>query len=250
MSRDLEIKMEQIANGKPFDAEQINDELYNELVKSIGAADTYAGEILRAVNRIIYRFNNDGDQAGIGYGRETVNPAVRYLNYKLGRKSPDIEMLYDSIYEPLASSTYERILKNILYTCIRLIAIGKLWNKSNNEDYNDYANDNYDYDDSKEYDDYEDEEDNIYENLHSKNMNKIIIDANNPKSFRHLNEAYLEQSDFAEAAKWLVKYLQDNGEKICSYYQQHGSDTGHIGYDALERVINSTCLWVNKEYVK
>ena len=28
---------------------------------------------------MLYRYYNDGDVAGEGYGRETVNPAVRYL---------------------------------------------------------------------------------------------------------------------------------------------------------------------------
>lgn len=75
-----------------------------------------------------------------------------------------------------------------------------------------------------------------------------IFDANDPKSYRHINEAYLEAEDFADAAKWLVKYLGDNNNKICEYYQQHESKTGAIGAEALARVINSTCLWIEKEY--
>ena len=54
-------------------------ELFGKLVPGTGKCDTIGGEILRAVNRIGYRWWNDGDKAGEGYGRETVNPAVRFL---------------------------------------------------------------------------------------------------------------------------------------------------------------------------
>ena len=60
-----------------------NDEkwkkLYDEYVPSMGAAETIGGEILRAMTRIIYRFYNDGDMVGIGYGNETCNASDRYL---------------------------------------------------------------------------------------------------------------------------------------------------------------------------
>lgn len=54
-------------------------ELFEKYVPMSGAAETVGGEIVRAMNRIGYRFYNDGDKAREGYGRETVNPACRYL---------------------------------------------------------------------------------------------------------------------------------------------------------------------------
>ena len=53
--------------------------LYDKLVPSSGNADTVEGEIIRAVNRIIYRWGNDGDHFARGYGAETVGPAMEYL---------------------------------------------------------------------------------------------------------------------------------------------------------------------------
>lgn len=44
-----------------------------------GKADTLYGEIIRAINRIGYRYNNDGDHIGVGYGKETCNAAARFL---------------------------------------------------------------------------------------------------------------------------------------------------------------------------
>lgn len=58
--------------------EEINA-LFEELVPASGKADTVAGEIVRAVARIGYRNYNDGDHIGVGYGKQTCNPAARYL---------------------------------------------------------------------------------------------------------------------------------------------------------------------------
>ena len=60
------------------------DDLFKRLVPFEGKADTVAGEIVRAVSQICYRYYNDGDRLGIGYGRETCNPAGRYLALKCG----------------------------------------------------------------------------------------------------------------------------------------------------------------------
>ena len=54
-------------------------DLFSELVPIKGAAESVAGEIIRAAERIMYRWYNDGDMLGIGYGNETCNPAARYL---------------------------------------------------------------------------------------------------------------------------------------------------------------------------
>ena len=53
--------------------------LFDELVPAVGKADSLAGEIIRAVSRIGGRFFNNGDRIGIGYGKETCNPAARFL---------------------------------------------------------------------------------------------------------------------------------------------------------------------------
>ena len=55
------------------------DTLFDELVPAEGKADSLAGEMVRAISKIGYRFFNDGDQIGIGYGRETCNPPARFL---------------------------------------------------------------------------------------------------------------------------------------------------------------------------
>lgn len=58
------------------------DALFEELVPASGKADTVAGEIIRAVCRIGYRWFNDGDMVGVGYWKETCNPARDTLRRK------------------------------------------------------------------------------------------------------------------------------------------------------------------------
>lgn len=69
--------------------ERIN-ELFEELVPESGKAESLAGELVRAMARIGYRWYNDGDQVGIGYGRETCNPAARFLIHKGNKEVGDL----------------------------------------------------------------------------------------------------------------------------------------------------------------
>lgn len=55
------------------------DDWFEFLVPSTGKADTVAGELVRAVSRIGYRYFNDGDMFFSGYGRETCGSDVAYL---------------------------------------------------------------------------------------------------------------------------------------------------------------------------
>lgn len=55
------------------------NKLFEELVPTSGKADSLAGELVRATARIGYRFFNDGDMVNQGYGKETCNPAARFL---------------------------------------------------------------------------------------------------------------------------------------------------------------------------
>ena len=54
--------------------------LFKKLVPSNGPAETVEGEMVRAMNRIIYRCYNDGDVIGRGYGKETVDPSAKWLS--------------------------------------------------------------------------------------------------------------------------------------------------------------------------
>ena len=58
------------------------------LMPPSGKAETVAGEIIRAVDRLWYRWYNDGDKINVGYGKETCNGSARYLEAVLGAELP------------------------------------------------------------------------------------------------------------------------------------------------------------------
>lgn len=53
--------------------------LFNLLVPDQGKCNTQAGELLRAIGKILYRDWNDGDKFYQGYGLETAAPAAAFL---------------------------------------------------------------------------------------------------------------------------------------------------------------------------
>ena len=64
------------------DNDPIEDELnklFKELVPSNGHADTFEGELVRAIMRIWYRYFNDGDYYFRGYGIETCGSSAAFL---------------------------------------------------------------------------------------------------------------------------------------------------------------------------
>lgn len=89
--------------------------LFDELVPMSGKAETVAGEIVRAISRIGYRNYNDGDHIGVGYGRETCNPAARYLAKNAGEAAAaDISNIWgvynDDRYDTLLAALEADVL--------------------------------------------------------------------------------------------------------------------------------------------
>ncbi len=87
-------------------AERLNA-LSDVLVPASGKCNSLAGELVRATERIGYRFFNDGDQIGIGYGKETCNPAARFLI----KKAPtEIGNLVAALWGMASEEGYEAVL--------------------------------------------------------------------------------------------------------------------------------------------
>lgn len=83
------------------------DKLFDELVPKSGKAESLAGELVRAASRICYRFFNDGDMVGVGYGKETCNPAARFL---LSHGNACIRSLTQDLWNALTEEAYQLIL--------------------------------------------------------------------------------------------------------------------------------------------
>lgn len=130
--------------------EKINS-LFDELVPGSGKADTVAGEIIRAISRIGYRNYNDGDHVGVGYGKETCNPAARYLMKNTNDEVADaIADLWgvepDNLYDGRLGNLEKKVLDYIERH-------PELKSTPNIIDMWDY------YDETEDVDDYEDDED-------------------------------------------------------------------------------------------
>lgn len=123
---------------------RIND-LFEELVPSMGKADTVAGEIVRATCWLGYRNWNDGDHIGVGYGNETCNPAARYL---LNTEDPDIVKIIDDMWGVQSDRLYDAAMEVLLESVLNYLdKHPELKTKENTEDMFDYTNPDEDVDD-------------------------------------------------------------------------------------------------------
>jgi hypothetical protein len=109
------------------------DEWFDKLIPECGKADTVAGEILRAMCRINYRWYNDGDYAGYGYGIETAGSACTYL---IGFS--DLEWYVETLLNitPDHDDAYEKALIELCSAIIDYLESHKdLFDEANNDDY-------------------------------------------------------------------------------------------------------------------
>lgn len=91
------------------------ESLNEKYLCSEGKCETVAGEMLRAYNRVVYRQYNDGDVAGEGYVRETVNHALRYLFSQLPSIKRFFEINHYDKSIDFFDYDYETILNKICF---------------------------------------------------------------------------------------------------------------------------------------
>lgn len=101
-SKALEI-LEEIKNShEPFET------AFNLLVPKQGNASTLAGELLRAIMKILYRDYNDGDVFYQGYGLETCGPAAAFL-----MDNGYWDDFEDIVYKELTEDSYTSAIEDI-----------------------------------------------------------------------------------------------------------------------------------------
>jgi len=138
--------------------EDRNEPLYDKLVAGSGKSETVEGEILRAINRIIYRYYNDGDEYMRGYGTETAGPAHSFLvNANHPLKSAMVKIFGDG-------TNYEQTIKDALDTILDYIesrqgkytknTLGGMFDyepEFEDDEFEEEDYDDYDYDDEDDY---------------------------------------------------------------------------------------------------
>lgn len=129
--------------------------LFKELVPASGQASTVAGEIVRAVCRINYKYINDGDHVGVGYGKETCNPAARFLMKKAGA---DVAQAVSDLWGVENGEHYALLLDRLIEEVLAYIEDNpELKTTLNTEDMLGYANPHEDKDDDNTDDNTEEE---------------------------------------------------------------------------------------------
>jgi len=79
VARDNELKAQAQEKAKAIGDDWSFDNLFDKLVPQSGKCDTLAGELVRAVNKIDYRWWNDGDRFFEDYGIETCGQPAYFL---------------------------------------------------------------------------------------------------------------------------------------------------------------------------
>lgn len=141
------------------DTEKRLDDLFSELVPDFGKAESKAGEIIRAVSRIGYRWFNDGDMVNRGYGKETCNAAARFL---MNNCNHSIEQVLSLMGRDgyISDEDYSDLLEELCEEVILFVDENPGLREAPTEDMFDWFNEDEDRDDS--YDDEEDEDDGYW----------------------------------------------------------------------------------------
>lgn len=133
-------------------AEQKINALFKRLVPSSGKASTVAGEIIRAISRIAYRSWNDGDHVGVGYGKETCNPAARYLMKKAGA---DVAQAISDLWGVRDDGHYDMLLERAQEAVLDYIELNpELKTTMNINDMLDFRDPHEDVDDTSDGEEY------------------------------------------------------------------------------------------------
>lgn len=102
--------------SKNIDLSILLDDLREKYLPDSGKADTVGGEIIRALDRLLYRFYKCGDTVGEGYGIETCNSSYRYLVAHVP-ECPDLpdyhgEEVYENFLTELLEATVDYLKNN------------------------------------------------------------------------------------------------------------------------------------------
>lgn len=110
--KDVPAKLE-ASLGKGADVEETLEVLFGDLVPGQGTADTVAGEMVRAMMRVLYRDYNDGDKFFMGYGLETCASSVSYLCAHITAIEKRVEKMLDEAFRYEDDDRYTEALKEM-----------------------------------------------------------------------------------------------------------------------------------------
>lgn len=163
-------KKKEIKEFLQGDLKTRNEALWDKLVPSSGPSKFVEGEMLRAMNRLVYRWYNDGDKFFEGYGTETAGPAHSFLvnSSQINREEQRrLESLFDAVVGTYGDEEYEKMLNNVAEVVLSYIEgiPEDQYEELGREMFDfepEYEEEDEDDFDDDYYDDYDDEEDEDY----------------------------------------------------------------------------------------
>ena len=115
-----EILDQELDKGKQ--ASDVLDMVFDTgIVPGSGKADTKAGEIIRAMMRVIYRYYNDGDKFFEGYGLETAAPSVAYLIDTIDEVATYVGNMMERLYDYDSDAKYNDAIETLADICLHHI---------------------------------------------------------------------------------------------------------------------------------
>lgn len=134
--------LDDVAIALDTDEDKTNalDLLFDGLVPPEGKCDTVAGEIVRAMMKVVTRYYNDGDYYFMGYGLETAAPAIAYLENRYEDIISDVDSIKTKYIDYLdhkeLEKSYENFLSDMVVAIIEDIkAHPELLTEPNDDDY-------------------------------------------------------------------------------------------------------------------
>ena len=147
----------------------------------MGASEFAEGEMIRALNRLVYRWYNDGDKFFEGYGTETAGPAHSFLvnSDQINRgEQRKLEALFDSVVGTYDDKTYEDMLDKVADLVMSYVEgiPEDQYQELGREMFDfepEYEEEDYDEEDDF-YDEYDEEEEDYYMNEEKEDIGKIL----------------------------------------------------------------------------
>ena len=119
LNKKFETIISQIHSGMTF------DDLFDLLVPSTGKCDTLAGELIRAINKVDYRWYNDGDRFFEDYGLETCGGAAAFIDTILSNLNINDNLITEPMYtiakDNLDDTEYENAIEDVKSQLVSLI---------------------------------------------------------------------------------------------------------------------------------
>ena len=107
------------ANIKEEDGDSFVDRAFHLLVPAEGKCTTLAGELIRAINRIMYRDWNDGDVFYEGYGLETAGAPAAFIADKIPEADEKLQQIAE---DGLEDKYYTEALEDVASIIERYLA--------------------------------------------------------------------------------------------------------------------------------